>query len=339
MDTSTSRHALRLTGGIALPIIVGEALGWTAPFIASVFALQLLAPRQLLTPVAALVTALVVTLAFAASLLLTAIALPYPLVFAVGLGLALFGALYGQARNGSPFWFFLLLALAATPLLAAGARDQAEAFAHLVVRSMVIAIVATWLMHAFFPEPLDAPRAAPPEKMEPSDAARNALIGTLVLLPLVIVLLGQHSVAVVVCVTAISILKAATAQGGAQTAKGLVLANVIAGIAAVAAYAVIMIAPTLLMLTVVVLTLALAFAGRVAPGGEAAALAAAACAAALVLLGSSLNPYLDATTQFGARLVNVLITSVYTAVAYFVLDGLLRRVTSPRPSRSSPAPS
>ena len=325
-DRVARRHALRIAGGVALPFIVGEALGWSASFIASVFALQLLAVRQppLKLP-AALATVGVLAAAFVASVVLTAIVLPSPTVFLLGAGLAVFGGLYGQARNGSPLWFFLLLAVSATPLIAGNSEALAVGFVGIAVTAMAIAIVTAWLMHAAFPDPEEAPPPGPPPAMDQASAARVAFLGTLVLMPLMLVLLANDSAAVVVMVTALSILKASSVKDSARTALGLLGANVIAGATAIAAYALVTAVPTVAMLAAATVAFALVFASRIALGGQAAVLAAAACAAGLVLFGSGLSPLYDSGTAFMARLTNVLLASAYTVTAYLLLEGLLPR--------------
>lgn len=326
MSTSATRHAYRVAGAVALPFVAGEALGWSMPFLASIFALQLVAARQPpLTLRAALAAVLGIGAAFAAAIVLTAITLPHPLVFALGAGLAVFGGLYAQARKGGAFWFILLVAICATPLLAKQSQAVAGFFANIAVGAMLAAVITAWLMHAAFPDPADAEPAALPQTMAPQAAARAALVGTLVVMPLLLFLLGHESAAVVVTVTALSLLKAASAQESTRTALDLLAANVIAGAVAVAAYAAIMAAPTLAMLAAVTLAMALAFGGRIALGGQSAALATAACVAAVLLVGMGLNPFYDTGTAFVTRLVLVLLASAYTVGAFMLLERLLPR--------------
>jgi hypothetical protein len=325
-DRAANRHALRIAGGVALPFMVGEALGWPAPFLASIFALQLLAVRQApLTLLAALANTAALAAAFLASIVLTAIVLPYPAVFLLGAGLAVFGGLYGQARTGSPFWFILLVAVSATPLLAGNSEALATGFVGVAVAAMATAIATSWLMHAAFPDPEEAPPPGPPPTMDQASAARMALIGTLVMMPLMLLLLGNESSAVVIAVTALSILKASSPQGGARAALGLLAANLVAGAVAVGAYALVSAVPTLAMLAAATVAVSLAFGAVIAMGGERAALASAACAAAVLLFGSGLSPLYDSGTAFVDRLTNVLVASAYTVAAYILLERLLTR--------------
>jgi len=329
MSTSAQRHALRIAGAVALPFLAGEVLGWRMPFLGSIFALQLVGARQPPPTLrAALAAVLGIGAAFAAAIVLTAITLPHPVVFTLGAGLAVFGGLYAQARKGGGFWFILLIAICATPLLANQSEGLAVSFLWIAVGAMLVAVITAWLVHAAFPDPAEAPGkdAAPPlPTMEPQAAARAALIGTLVLMPLLLLLLGYESAAVVATVTALSLLKAASSQESTRAALGLLAANVIGGAVAVAAYALITAAPTLAMLAAVMLAVALAFGGRIALGGQAAALASGACVVAVLLVGMGLSPFTDSATAFGTRVVQVLLASAYTVGAFMLLENLLPR--------------
>src|SRR6266404_1947054 len=101
-DIGATRHTLRMAGSIALPFVVGEALEWTLPFIASIFALQLLAVRRPPpTLVAGLASIAGLCIAFLVALVLTGLVLPYPTIFVLVIGLTMFGGLYAQARTAS----------------------------------------------------------------------------------------------------------------------------------------------------------------------------------------------------------------------------------------------
>jgi hypothetical protein len=213
-----------MAGSIALPFVVGEALEWTLPFIASIFALQLLAVRRPPpTLVAGLASIAGLCIAFLVALVLTGLVLPYPTIFVLVIGLTMFGGLYAQARTASPFWFIFLTAVAVIPLLATKSDTLAASFASALVLGMVAAVGVVWLMHALFPEPVDSISAPAEAPISSGDAARTALIGTLVLMPLGFLLLVNESEAIVASVTALSITRAAGFAGGARTALGLLL--------------------------------------------------------------------------------------------------------------------
>lgn len=324
--SASTRHALRIAVGIAVPFLIGEALVWDLPFIASIFALLLLSARKPApTPAAAVASVLGIAFAFIAALMLTRITLPHPIVFIAATGLAVFAGLYAQLRTASPVWFFFLIAVAVTPLLAAHSPGLATAVAGTMVAAMIVAVLTVWLVHASWPESAAATASGPPAAQgsrSPAEDARIALIGTLVMIPLVLFLLNRESAALVVTVTALSILRTAGLAQGKQAVLGILLANLIAGGVAIVAYFMIDSAATLLMLAAAVLAVALFYGERIAFAGSSAPLYAGACTATLVILGLGLSPFNDASTAFASRVTYVILTSTYTLALLALLTSL-----------------
>jgi hypothetical protein len=324
---ASTRHALRIAGGIALPFVIGEALGWDLPFIASILAVLMLAGRQPAPTLAAAIASVVgIAIAFFAAVVLTRISLPHPMIFVCVLGLAVFGGLYAQLRSASPVWFFFLIAVTVTPLMAAQSEGLATGVAGTMVAGMIVAILTVWLVHALFAEPaasgLASPAPAPPISRSPREDVRIALAGTLTMIPLVLFLLSNESAALVVAVTALSILRTAGFAQGKQAVLGILLGNIIAGGVAILAYFMIDTAGTLLMLAAVILAVGLFFGERIANGGQAAPLYAGACTATIVLLGLGLSPFNDASTAFATRVIYVVLASAYTLALLALLASL-----------------
>lgn len=307
------RHALRVAGGIALPFVVGEALDWSLPFVASMFALQLLAVRRPApTFVSGCASLAAFWLALHAALILAGVALPYPAILMLGVGLTVFAGLYAEARTASPFWGLFLIAVSIMPMLVLKSAASARSFTDTLVEGMGAAFVAVWLMHALFPEDIRALPAAARVAPSYSDAARKALIGTFVIMPLVFLLSANESTAVVAIVTALSIIRVSDSAGGSQVAVGLVLGNLIAGAAAIAVYTVIIIAPSLPVLAAVITLAALLFAKIIVTAGPAAPLVVNACNAMLVLVGLGLSPFGDTPTAFATRIAVVTLATLYS---------------------------
>jgi hypothetical protein len=307
------RHALRMAGGIALPFVTGEALDWDLPFIAPVFALQLLAVRRPAPTIAAAVASIAgIYLALVAGLVLSGVTLQYPAVFALGVGLTIYGGLYAQARTASPFWFIFLIAVTIMPLLAMQSDELARSFAGALVKGMGAAYAVAWLMHALFPEEVRAVPAPIGKAMSSGDAARAALVGTLVVTPFLFLRSANESVAIVAIVTALSVVRAYGFASGSRTALGLLLGNLFAGVVAVVAYTVIIVAPSLPVLAAVMALVALVFAERIATAGPSAPLFVTACIATLVLVGMGLSPFGDTPTAFATRIINVGLATIYS---------------------------
>jgi hypothetical protein len=144
----------------------------------------------------------------------------------------------------------------------------------------------------------------------------------LVMIPLVLFLLSRESAALVVTVTALSILRTAGFAQGKRAVLGILLGNLIAGGVAILAYFMIDSAATLLMLAAVILVVALFYGERIAFAGPSASLYAVACTATLVLLGLGLSPFNDASTAFASRVTYVILTSAYTLALLALLTAL-----------------
>ena len=323
---ASTRHALRIAGGIAVPFVVGEALGWDLPFIASILAVLMLAGNQPPPkPAVAIASVLGIAIAFFAAVVLTRISLPHPMVFVSVLGLAVFGGLYAQLRSASPVWFFFLIAVTVTPLMAAHSEELASGVAGTMVAGMVVAILTVWLVHALWPQPAAGPasaKSAPENARSAREALRIALAGTFIMIPLVLFLLSNKSAALVVAVTALSILRTAGFAQGKRAVLGILLGNVIAGGVAIVAYFMIDTAGSLLMLAAVILAVGLFFGERMANGGQSAPLYAGACTATIVLLGLGLSPFNDASTAFATRVIYVVLASAYTLALLALLTSL-----------------
>lgn len=321
-----TRHALRVAGGIAVPFVCGELLDWDLPFIASVFAVMLLSTRQPPMKIgAAVASVLGMALAFFAALVLTQLTLSHPPSFIVGFGVAIFGGLYGQLRNGSSLWFFFLVAVTVTPLMATQTEGAATTVASIMVTAMAVAVLVAWLMHALFPDPAGPARSAPaaPARARPAaEDARKALAGTFIVVPLMLFLLSQHSAALVVTMTVLSILRTAGFAQSRRAVLGILLGNLIAGGIAIVAYFMIDSASSVPALAAIVLAVSLFFGERIATTGEKAPLYVGAAIAALVLLGLGLSPFNDASTAFVTRVTYVVLASLY-ALTLIALLGTL----------------
>jgi uncharacterized membrane protein YccC len=325
-DAST-RHALRIAAGITVPFVVGEALGWNLPFVASIFALLMLAEKQPVPTLAKAIASVVgIAAAFFAALVLTRIVLPYPFVFVLVVGLAVFAGLYAQLRSTSPIWFFFLVAVTVTPVMGAQSEGLATTIAGIMIAGMAVANLAVWFAHALFPEPaapgLASPAPTPAISRSPRDDARIAVAGTLILIPLVLFLISNESAAIIMTMTALSILRTAGFAQGKRAVLGILLGNVIAGVVAVLAYFMIDTSASLLMLAAIMMAVALFFGERIAAGGASAPLYAGACTAALVLLGLGLSPFNDASTAFVTRVADVMLASAYTLALLALLASL-----------------
>ena len=148
---------------------------------------------------------------------------------------------------------------------------------------------------------------------EPVAAARYALLDTLVLIPLLTwFILNATEAAIVVLIVVVTLLRQTDRQQGKSAALGLILGNLIAGVAAGIAYNLILLGNTLPFFVTVCLAATLMFAGRIATAGDRAPVYVVALGTFVLLLGLSLSPLPGSTGEaFVSRILNVILASAY----------------------------
>ena len=276
--TGVRNAALRLAFGVTGCFAIVEALDWDATFLAPLLAANMLVktPRP-----PSLAQGLVVVILFASStaavLVLSMFVISNPQVLIMALIQLFFLSFYAH-RLGAPDLATLLPQISAVslPIVAVLSPDGAGAFARTLVAAGFVALLTVWVAHAAFPAPPAVAAAATPAAAtsldEPLAAARYALLDTLVLMPLLIFfILNATEAAIVVLIVVVTLLRQTDRQRGKSAALGLILGNLIAGVAAGIAYNVILLGNTLPFFVTVCLAATLVFAGRIATAGNRAA--------------------------------------------------------------------
>ena len=279
MPAETTRAAwrgLRLAFGTAAGFTTASALGWPAALLSPILFIQLSAGLPGSPP--SLAFALQTIAAIAACVFvgwLVTFVVAFPSVSVLLIALLLFAAFWEQAGGRAGLApFVLMIAVCVLPVLAIEAPEVATLIAVELVRASAVAFLLVWGTWALFPDPRTPATAADPRKAPPArpmsppgigarDRARIALINTLVVMPMVLAfLLFQLSSAVVALITTLAIVRAQTHDVRLGIAGGLLGGNLVAGLTAVLATAMIYAATSLLMLFAVVLLAALLLAGR-----------------------------------------------------------------------------
>jgi len=133
-----------------------------------------------------------------------------------------------------------------------------------------------------------------------------------VLMSLVIYfMLTVSPVSIVAVLTVISILRQPADLGGG-TAAGLILGNLVGGLAATAAYLLVTLLPSPVFLLLVVLLIGLLFGDRIARGGKTAPIYTVALMTFLIVLGLGISPLpQDSSAFFISRVFDVMLASIY----------------------------
>jgi hypothetical protein len=271
-DAGARRAALRLAVGVTACFALVEAFEWDATFLAPLLAANMLIKLPRPPSLAqGLGIILLIALSTGVVLALTAAFIRMPSVLILVLGLLIYLSSYAH-RRGAPDLATLLLQISAVslPVIAVLSPDKAGAFAATLGLAGIVALLTVWAAHAAFPDPAgyDAPANSSAIALGPAGpqaAARNALLDTFVLLPVLIwFVLDATEVAVVVLIVIVTLLRQYDIARGGRAALGLIGGNLLGGIAAAIAYNLILLNNTLVFFIAVCLAASLMFAGRIA---------------------------------------------------------------------------
>ena len=321
----SARAAFRLAFGVTACFALVEALGWDATFLAPLLAAQMLVklprPPSLAQGLAVVV---LIGLSTGTVLLITTALISHPAVLILALALLIYLSFYAHLR-GAPELATLLVQISAVslPVIAVLSPDGAIGFAATLLSAGVVALLTVWAAFAAFPEGTTGGDAATGASgPAPAIAARNALLNTLVLLPVLIwFILDATEVAVVVLIVIVTLLRQLDPHRGQRAALGLILGNLFGGFAAAVVYNLILLSDALLFFVTVCLAASLIFAGRIATAGDRAPIYAVAFATFILLLGLGLTPLPGGSGEaFASRLINVLLASAYAVGAVSVLE-------------------
>jgi hypothetical protein len=307
-------HALafRIAFAAAVGLTLGEVLGWDFPFLPAMLAVQLLSGRGPISVKQGLAFVAVMMVACAFATLVAQILVDRPLVLLLTVSLVTFLAFLLLARGqaiGVAGTF--LITTAVVPLLAIESISVAYGFIYSLIAGSALAVLLTFAAHAFFPMRVQAQPVSGLAQDE-RDSVALALANTAVLMSLVIYfMLTVSPVSIVVVLTVIGILRQPADLGGG-TAVGLILGNLVGGLAATVAYLLVTLLPSPAFLLLVVLLVGLIFGDRIARGGESAPIYTVGLMTFLILLGLGLSPLpQDSGSLFIARVFDVMVGAVY----------------------------
>ena len=218
----------------------------------------------------------------------------------------------------------LLITVSVVPLVAVSSIELAYGLVYTLIAGSILAVLLVLLAYAFFPARDHTNEVAKPpaEERFPVGAA---LANAAVLMSLVILFISSGSaVSVIIIMTAITILRQPPIAGHGA-AYGFVMGNVAGGLAATAAYLLVVLLPSPAFLLLVVLLFGLIFGAKIAEGGDLVPIYIVGLVTFLIVLGLGLAPLPgDSGTFFITRVINVIIAAIYTIGVASVLRALFR---------------
>lgn len=317
--------AFRIALAAAVGLTLGEVLGWDFPFLPAMLAVQLLSGRGPINVKQSLVFVVVMMVACVFAILLAQVFGDSPLVLLLTISLVTFLAFLSMARGQAQgLAAMFLITTTVIPLLATESMSVAYGFIHSLIAGSALAVLLTFAAHAFFPTRVQAQPVPAPAQNE-RDAVALALANTAGLMSLVIYfMLTPSPVSIVLVLTVISILRQpADLSGG--TALGLILGNLVGGIASTVAYLLVTLLPYAAFLLLVVLLVGLILGERIARGGVSAPIYTVGLMTFLILLGLGLSPLpQDSGTLFIVRVFDVMLGAVYAIGIASLLRSMFR---------------
>jgi Protein of unknown function (DUF2955)/Fusaric acid resistance protein-like len=326
-DIARESHALafRIAFAAAVGLTLGELLGWDFPFLPAMLAVQLLSGRGPIGVKQGLAFVAVMVVACAFAVLVAQIFAHSPLVLLLVVSLVTFLTFLMLARDQAVGVAALfLITTAVVPLLASESASVAHGFIQSLIAGSALAVLLTFAAHAFFPIHVQAEPVSALSRND-RDAVALGLANTAVLMSLVIYfMLTPSPVSMVLVLTVISVLRQPAELGGG-TAIGLILGNLVGGLAATVAYLLVTLLPSPAFLLLVVLLVGLILGDRIARGGKSAPIYTVALMTFLILLGLGLSPLpQDSGTLFIARVFDVMVGAFYAIGMASLLRSVFR---------------
>jgi hypothetical protein len=323
------RQALRIALAVAAGMAATVAAGSLMPFLAPLFAAQfLLAGRGPMKPVQAIGMAVVIVAAGQAVAVAVGVLGDRPAVFLPLLWLLYLACFLAQSRGqGGQAAFLVLVVAIIVPLMEMLHRDLGESLMSMLAGGVVGGAVLAWAAHAIVPDlgGDDAATADAAAAQAPAVADRpwhRAAASASILLAAVALCLADSrlSAATIIPITVASVLGQLDLATSRRAALGLVVVNLLGGVAASVAFTVVDLRPTLLCLFLVVLLAGLLFGAGAAADPHTGKVYAGALTIFLILLGLGISPLPTETPEsFTTRIAYVSFAVLYALWASLLL--------------------
>lgn len=342
MHPLAARRILRLALGTALSLWFSQVMNWPMSFIAPVFTALILGlplPPPTLAKGIAFIIALLAPMVAGMSLLPFLHHARWAGVLLVALGL--YYSFYYTAKGGSPVMgTFMTIGL--TLIVTIGSVNSSLIFP--LVQSLALGagsgLAFVWLAHALLPDPPRDPalaekRPLPPPKPDRAEARRGALRSMLIVFPVALAFLfmsGSPAYTVVMIKIA-SMGQQASSDHSREMGRSLLESTLWGGGAAIIAWTLLNMWPSLLLYVLLIALAALLF-GRGFFQGPALHPKYSMWSYALITLLVVLAPALlageggaGAGAKFWSRLLLIALVAVYGTVAVAVFDAFWPRRT------------
>jgi hypothetical protein len=324
------QRVLRLTAGTTLTLWLSQAVAWQLSFLAPILAMVILSLPVSRPPAAFFVKIVAaIVLSVYGSFVFLPLLTHQPMAGLILVALALFHTFYMTAR-GKPavLGTFITIGLTVTVALGSVSVDLLLAIAEGFAIGAIVGAGIAWLMHIVLPDP---PMDRPPPKKPPPPLefpVRRAVRSLIVVLPVTIFFLlsAASATSVGAMIKVASMGQEASGAAAGTAARSLLVSTLAGGLAAIAAWELLSIWPSLAMYTLLVATASVWFAGRMFRGAGLAPDGGTWMYALLTMIVILAPAVLDAqvgsaaSTSFYDRLLMFIGASMYGVTAVYVFD-------------------
>lgn len=262
MDIASVR-ILRLALGTALSMLFSQIVNWPLSFIASVMTMFILAlPMPVPKFTAGIKFIVIFAVAIYAGLAFLPFMLNQRMVGILLLGLALYHSFYFTARGGSAvLGTFATVGVALATAIGTVSIDAVLQISGGLLTGAVFGVLFVWVAHAVLPDSMAQPDAAAApgtkpqaEKSDLAEARRSAFRSLVIVMPVVLwfMLSSASATYAAFLIKVASMGQQAGIGGTRQVARSLIVSTVIGGVAAVIAWQVLSVWPSLIMYTLMI---------------------------------------------------------------------------------------
>lgn len=323
-DLKTVR-ILRLSVGVTIAMAVAFAINWPLAMLTPVFTVVFLSlPMPRLSFRQGFKNMMETLLGLTIGVLFALFLLPYPFVYVLMFGLALFYTYYYINRGGS-FWLALmtLLSLLLMPMLASTSGGLAIGVSMGFIWSSWVAVWMIFLAHFLVPDPESRiiPKRPPMHKGYVPVAAELALKSTLVVFPLaVLFLMFNLSDFLVLMIMAAIFSLSPDLTKGKEAGMNSLISTLIGGTVAYVFYWLLVAVPEYPFFVVLTFLVSLIFASVIFSQRSDAKYYSSALTSVIILFSASMGQDKDFSSAFFLRVALIVSAVLYLVIALKVLD-------------------
>ncbi|MDM0015783.1 DUF2955 domain-containing protein [Variovorax sp. J22P168] len=327
-NNTADKAVLRLAIGLGLSVLIAYGMGLPAPFVTCVLAVLLLCkPGPSIPLVKGLVLALLIALLMLAGVLLVPILEHYAVAGLLIIAVLLFVVFRAGARSANPFTIIFVITFTFVPV--AGVADQAlvSVLSIAMALGLGVGVFVSGMSHALFPDPPRPVALQPaPAGLDLQAASWAALRATLVVMPVLVLALGNPSFYLAAIIKTVTLGQQASSANARSAGRELVGSTLAGALLAAAVWGGLTLRPNLWMLMLWIVAAAL-WTGvrlyRLRPTAFAPTFWTNALVTMLILLGPAIEDSANGKDVYRASAIRVALfvgVALYAWATVRVLD-------------------